>query len=208
MELSPFVQEQMDRIAAMPQRTRVAAIVLALIAIGGGYYMGSYRADQATIAALKTHELGLQRKLSEVRSVAANLKVFEQEIVDLESEFALALRQLPDDKELEVLLTDINNLGKTSGVEIKFFERGQESMKNFYAEVPIDLEIEGEFHDVARFFDLLAHLPRIVNVDSLEMSIISESAELTRLKVSGIATTFRFVEDRKVAVRRAGARDA
>ena len=110
-----------------------------------------------------------------------------------------ALRQLPNDKELEVLLTDISNLGKTAGIEMKSFRRRKEVVHDFYAEVPIEIELEGEFHDVARFFDLLARLPRIVNMGSLSVTVAKESEEGTRLKVSGVATTFRFVGNEKRA---------
>jgi type IV pilus assembly protein PilO len=142
---------------------------------------------------LRARELELQRKLTEVRSIAANIAAFEQEIADLEAHLAVALRQLPNEKQLEVLLTDISNLGKTAGVEIKSFERENERIHDFYAEVPIGIQLEGRYHDIVRFFDLVSKLPRIVNMGSLSMSIASESEVETRLKVSGTATTFRFV---------------
>jgi Tfp pilus assembly protein PilO len=59
--------------------------------------------------------------------------------------------------------------------------------------VPIDVELEGSYHDIARFFDMVAKLPRIVNMGSLSMAIADESVEETRLIVKGTATTFRFV---------------
>ena len=67
-----------------------------------------------------------------------------------------ALRQLPNEKQLEVLLTDISNLGKTAGIEIKSFKREDERVHDFYAEVPISVAFEGRFHDIARFFDLVS----------------------------------------------------
>jgi type IV pilus assembly protein PilO len=91
------------------------------------------------------------------------------------------------------LLTDISNLGKTAGVEIHSFQRKEEVIHDFYAEVPIAIQLEGEYHDIGKFFELLSKLKRIVNMGSLKISIGSESIEATRLKVSGIATTFRFI---------------
>jgi type IV pilus assembly protein PilO len=100
---------------------------------------------------------------------------------------------LPNRKQIEVLLTDISNLGKTAGIEMKSFKRKPEKVHDFYAEVPIAIELEGQYHDVARFFDMMSKLPRIVNMGSLSMKIGAESDVETRVKVSGIATTFRFV---------------
>jgi type IV pilus assembly protein PilO len=131
-----------------------------------------------------------------VRSVASNLPAFEQEIGELELKLADALRQLPDRKQLEVLLTDISNLGKTVGIEIKSFRRQDEVLHDFYAEVPISIELEGRFHDLARFFDMVAKLPRIVNMGALSVRVSSEDFDATRLRVSGTATTFRFISEK------------
>ena len=65
--------------------------------------------------------------------------------------------------------------------------------RDFYAEVPFNLELEGTYHDLARFFEMVATLPRIVNVGALEIDVQDEARTATRLKVSGEATTFRFL---------------
>jgi type IV pilus assembly protein PilO len=128
-----------------------------------------------------------------VRSIAANIDEFEAEIASLELKLKRVLRQLPNEREIEVVLTDISNLGKTAGIEIKEFTRKAEVAHGFYAEVPIDLLITGEFHEIARFFDLLAGLPRIVNMGSINVTVAHDSMRETVLKVSGTATTFRFI---------------
>jgi type IV pilus assembly protein PilO len=142
---------------------------------------------------LRAQELELQRKLSEVRSIAANIGAFETEITQLEAQLSVALRQLPNEKQLEVLLADISNLGKTAGVEIKSFKRENELMHDFYAEVPISVTLEGNYHEIAKFFDSISRLPRIVNMGELDLKVAKASAAETRLVVNGKATTFRFV---------------
>ena len=193
MEVSPELQAKLDQIAKLPKHIRMVIMAGIAALVVAGYYTGCYEASKEQLAGLQVRELELQRKLSEVRSVAANIDSFEEEIAELQVKLNRALRQLPNKKELEVLLTDISNLGKTSGVEIKSFRRKNEVIYDFYAEVPIDIKLEGGYHDIARFFDLLSRLPRIVNMGSLSIQIAKESAEGTLLKVSGVATTFRFV---------------
>ena len=193
MEISPQVQEKIDQVAKLPKAARFGIIGVIAVAIASGYFFLFYQESAEELKALHTQELELQRKLSEVRSIAANISAFEVEIEDLEIHLKTVLRQLPDSKELEVLLTDISNLGKTAGVEIRSFKRGKELSHDFYAEVPIDLELTGEFHDVARFFELVSKLPRIVNMGSLNIKVVSEDEESTVLSVKGTATTFRFV---------------
>jgi type IV pilus assembly protein PilO len=193
MEISPEIQAKLDQITKLPKAARFGIIAGLGVALAMGYFFLFYQEKSAELKEMRARELELQRKLSEVRSVAANISAFESEIADLEVKLKTALRQLPNTKELEVLLTDISNLGKTAGVEIKSFRRREEVIHDFYAEVPIQIELEGEFHDIAQFFDLMSKLPRIVNMGALSIGIAKEDADATILSVNGTATTFRFV---------------
>ena len=193
MEVNPQVQAKLEQLAKMPAAARGAIIGVVALLLGAGYFFFMYEDSSALQDQLQAQEMELQRKLSEVRSIAANIDEFEAEIAQLELKLQEVLRQLPNEREIEVVLTDISNLGKTAGIEIKDFSRLPEVGHGFYAEVPIELEIEGEFHQIARFFDLLAGLPRIVNMGSINVRVAHDSLDGTLLKVSGTATTFRFV---------------
>jgi type IV pilus assembly protein PilO len=193
MDVSPGMQSRLDQIAKLSKGARAGILAAIAALIGAGYYFGYYQAEHERLEGLRAQEIELQRKLSEVRSIAANIGAFESEITQLEGQLSVALRQLPNDKQLEVLLADISNLGKTAGVEIKSFKRESEQVHDFYAEVPISVKIEGSYHEIAKFFDSVSRLPRIVNMGALDIKVASASAAETRLVVSGTATTFRFV---------------
>jgi len=193
MEVGADTQAKLDKLTKLPKAARIGIIVSLAVMIGCGYYFGFYQSASAELTRLHAQELELQRKLSEVRSVAANISSFKTEIAGLEVKLKTALRQLPNQKQLEVLLTDISNLGKKSGVEIQSFQRKPEIIHDFYAEVPIDVILDGEYHNIGKFFEHMSKLKRIVNMGALTIAISRESMESTRLKVSGTATTFRFV---------------
>jgi type IV pilus assembly protein PilO len=193
MEVSAEAQAIFDKYAKLPPAARIGAVVAIAVLMVALYYFLVYQKLTTERANLHLEETKLQRRLSEVRSIAANISAFEAEITELEIQLNAALRQLPNKKQLEVLLTDISNLGKTAGVEIRSFKRQEEQAHDFYAEVPIAIELEGRYHDIARFFDLMAKLPRIVNMGAIQMGVARETIEETRLKVNGTATTFRFV---------------
>jgi type IV pilus assembly protein PilO len=193
MEVSPGLQSRLDQIAKLPRSARMGILCGIAVLICAGYYFAIYQAQDEKLQVLHAKELELQRKLSEVRSIAANISAFEDEIAQLEAQLASALRQLPNEKQLEVLLADISNLGKTAGIQIKSFKRDKEQIHDFYAEVPISVQLVGNYHEIARFFDSISRLPRIVNMGSIQMKVESASAAETRLLVSGTATTFRFV---------------
>jgi type IV pilus assembly protein PilO len=193
MEISAGTQEKIDKVLKLPKAARIGILAAIGVLMCTGYYFGFYQDSSLELDRLRAQEANLQRKLSEVRLVAGNIDAFETEISGLETKLKKALRQLPNQKQLEVLLTDISNLGKTAGVEIRSFQRQQEVFHDFYAEVPISIQLEGEYHDIGKFFELLSKLKRIVNMGSLKIKVGKESIESTRLKVSGVATTFRFI---------------
>jgi type IV pilus assembly protein PilO len=188
------LQPMLEKIAKLPSHYRTAVVVAIPLVLGLGYYQLLHSGSQEELVRLRAQEQSLQRKLNEVRSVAANLGKFEEEIAALEAELGEALRQLPNSKELPGLLTDISTLGKKAGLEFKAFRPQTEVNKGFYAEVPIEIEFTGSYHQVASFFDRIAKLDRIVNIGDLNMTIGSEGLDQTVLKVSGRAVTFRFVE--------------
>lgn len=187
-------QGAFSRLRKLPQSQRIALLVAIAAAVVGSYVYLFYLPASATLERLGAQQLELQRKLSEVRSVAANLPAFQARLTELEVELKTALRQLPNSKELPGLLTDISSRGKNAGLEFKAFRPKDEVPREFYAEVPIEIEFNGGFHEIARFFDALSKLPRIVNVADLQVEIDKETPLGTRLKVKGNATTFRFLE--------------
>ena len=193
MEISADTQEKIDKVLKLPKAARFGILGGIGVLICVGYYFGFYQESAQELERLQGEEATLERKLSEVRLIAGNIGAFETEIEGLELKLKKALRQLPNEKQLEVLLTDISNLGKTAGVEIRSFQRQDEIFHDFYAEVPIAIQLDGEYHDIGKFFDLLSKLKRIVNMGSLKIAVAKESIDSTRLKVTGVATTFRFI---------------
>jgi len=184
-----------EKLAKLPKSYRTAMLPAIVVLVCAVYVYFLYLPASSNLEGIRDQQLQLQRKLAEVRTVAGNEAAVKDEITALERKLEVALRQLPNSKELPVLLTDITSLGKNAGLEFKAFRPKDEVRRDFYAEVPIDIEFTGDFHDIASFFDEVARLPRIVNVGSLDVSIASEGSLNTVLQVKGSATTFRFLED-------------
>jgi type IV pilus assembly protein PilO len=195
MDMNFDFDEQIEKLARVPKPIQMAAVAGLIVVLGLAYYFTSYQTVQAELVKTRAQSQELQRKLNKVRAVANNLSEFEQEVAGLERELELALKQLPNRKQFEDLLQDISTVGKKVGVQIKSIERQPEAVHDFYAEVPFKLEIEGTYHNIGRFFDRVAKLPRIVNVGSLRISVATESSSSTVLRVEGTASTFRFLGD-------------
>ena len=195
LELNIDFDEKIEQLAKVPKPIRLAVVAALLVAISAGYWFLSYQPAQEQRKALVARSQELQRSLNNARSVANNVAAFEAEVAGLERDLDLALKQLPNRKQFEDLLQDISTAGKKVGVTIKSIDRNTEIRRDFYAEVPFEIELEGSYHDLARFFEMIANLPRIVNMGSLKINVVKESRQSTRLKVTGMATTFRFISD-------------
>ncbi|MEM9177206.1 MAG: type 4a pilus biogenesis protein PilO [Myxococcota bacterium] len=193
LDMNVDFDEKLEQLAKVPKAIRLAVVSLLLVGIAASYWYMSYQPAQARRAELVAQAQELQRTLNNARSVANNLPAFEAEVAGLERDLDLALKQLPNRKQFEDLLQDISTAGKKVGVSIKSIDRSKEVERDFYAEVPFNLELEGTYHDLARFFEMVATLPRIVNVGALEIDVLTESRAATRLKVTGKATTYRFL---------------
>ncbi|MBW2386122.1 MAG: type 4a pilus biogenesis protein PilO [Deltaproteobacteria bacterium] len=193
MDLNFDFDEQLEKLGKIPKPIRLAVVSAVLCSVAAAYWAVSYqpRADEVTVRLANAQQL--QRKLNNVRAVASNVGAFEMEVAALERDLEQALKQLPNGKQFEDLLRDISTAGKQVGVRIKSIQREPEIPRDFYAEVPFRLEVEGTYHDLARFFERVGQLARIVNVGALEVNVLEENRRNTSLRIVGTATTFRFL---------------
>ena len=192
--------EQLEKLGKIPKSARYGAVGAVLVLVVAGYYFLAYQDGAAQLSAQRGRAQEMQRKLTNVRAIANNVGEFEQEVATLERQLEIALKQLPNRKQFEDLLQDITTAGKQVGVAIKSIERKGEVAHDFYAEVPFSLHLEGNYHNIAMFFERVAKLPRIVNIGSMRVEAPQGQAGsgATELRVEGTATTFRFLNTDEV----------
>lgn len=188
-------KQLLTQLERLPAGARFGILAGVAAVIVGIYWFALFSGSRQQLARLQTQLTGIETQIVEAKAVAANLSSFKAKQEELKAELKEALRQLPNSSELPVLLTDINSLGKKTGLEIQKFKPTGEVSRGFYAEVPIQLRMFGRYHDVGVFFDRVSRLSRIVNVTELAMEISDDRGENPTLEVSGVARTFRFVDD-------------
>ena len=189
------LKKLMDQMAKLPPAGRYGVLGGLFVLVLGLYWLTLYGGKQTELRAAQSQLAQVEQEIQSAKSVASNLESFKRQREELQAELNSALRKLPNASELPVLLTDMTSLGKKSGLEIRTFRPQTEITRGFFAEVPIQLEFYGRYHDVGVFFDRLSRLPRIVNITDLAMVTADDRQESPRLKVTGVATTFRFVEE-------------
>lgn len=125
----------------------------------------------------------------------ARLADREQEVADLDRQLESAVTRLPDQKEIPELLSNISSLGRDSGLDILVFRQKPEGYQEFYAEVPVDMQVRGTYHQVASFFDEVSKLDRIVNVSNIVLRDPKIVDDDLLLEANSTVTTFRFLSD-------------
>ncbi|MDY6837677.1 MAG: type 4a pilus biogenesis protein PilO [Thermodesulfobacteriota bacterium] len=187
-----------EKIADIPRTRRIAICVVTFLLLGGAFFYFVYMPKTVEIDKLKKSYSDLQTKVAKAKKDAENLEKYRKQYKEAEGKFKLALQLLPDKKEIPSLLEGISRSGRQSGLEFLLFKPGKEIHKEFYAEIPVKIEVTGGYHNLAVFFAKVAQLPRIVNISNLSMkssSSTDKGAEI--LKASCAATTYQFVEPKK-----------
>jgi len=184
----------LDTIVKLPASRKIMILVLFLVAILGLYFYLIY-IPKSEMLDKKVAEMGrLETQVRELRIIAANMKRFQAEAAKLREELKLAITQLPTSKEIPSLLANISNLGKDSGLEFLLFRPVPEVTRDFYAEIPVEIRVRGNYRDVAIFFSKVGKMPRIVNISGVTMDGAKETMGKWEIMTSCTATTFKFIE--------------
>lgn len=192
-------------LSKVPPRQKLLLAVLFCGLVVSGYYYLYYREASQRIDAKKTELASLQGKIREQQAIAENLRSFKDEVRRLEAQLSLLLEQLPNSAEIPSLLKSVSDLGKESGLEFLRFAPSGEVKKDFYAEIPVSISVNGDYHSFALFSDKVAHYPRIVNLSNIAFSSPKPSGDnLVLVTVNCTATTYRFLDQPAAAAPGAG----
>jgi type IV pilus assembly protein PilO len=182
------------RLGKLNKLHKLLIVVGTLGALWTGFVMWFYLPQNEQIGQLQAELNKAKVELDRLRRVETDLRNFKKEYKDMEVKFAAALRLLPDKEEIPTLLASISQLGADSGLEFILFQPQPEVPRSFYAEIPLRVEVSGQFHNVAAFFDRVSKLNRIVNVGSVTIAPARKQGEDIILTTACTATTYKFIE--------------
>jgi len=132
----------------------------------------------------------LTNQLNRAKIQRQKLPERRAEKAEVDAQFQEALKLLPNTKEIPALLVKISELGKDSQLDLRLVIPRNESVKEFYIEIPVSIEVRGTYHAVAVFFDKVGHMERIMNIQNVSMK--PERERSTTLITTCDATTYRF----------------
>ena len=180
-----------------PKPIQIVLFILLFIALlfAGWKFDITKKRDQ--LAALEKKETEKIEILKVRQRKAANLNALKEQMKEMEISFGDMVRQLPNQTEVAGLLVDISQTGLGAGLEFKLFEPKAENPKEFYAVLPISINVVGNYHQFGEFISGLAQLPRIVTTHEINIKSnqSNEKARVPILEMNTIAKTYRALEE-------------
>ncbi|MBW2708584.1 MAG: type 4a pilus biogenesis protein PilO [Deltaproteobacteria bacterium] len=169
---------------------RILIFFGSVLLFGGGFYALDYMPKAEAIVTVNDSVDHLEQKLRIVKIHARSLQKFRDEYAKIQKRFQEAARLLPDKREIPGLLKSISQQGLDAKLEFRLFHPLPEKSKNFYMEIPVSVEVRGEYGEVLDFFDRVGRMDRIVNI--LNISMKPDKPLSTQLLTRCTAVTYRF----------------
>jgi type IV pilus assembly protein PilO len=180
--------EFMERLEGIPSLYRWLAIPGLVVLMAVLYWYFLYQPYVEEMEALHEKITDKQQTVEKHRLIAAKLDTFKAQVSDLEAKLHALLRELPESREIPGMIRQISDVGVRTGLQISLIKPQPEQRKEFYAEIPIQVRVKGQYHAVGRFLDDLAHLERIISVNGIQIEATSQETQC-------LATTFRFLDE-------------
>lgn len=188
-----------------PLGPKLGALLLLLILIVFLSYWFDWQNQIEELDAHRSKEGQLRQTFLDKKRQAINLEAYRKQLDDIEKSFGALLKQLPSKSEMDALLTDINQAGLGRGLQFELFKpAANETLTEFYAELPIQVRISGGYHDFGAFATDISRLSRIVTLNDIALS----SGKDGSIIMDAVAKTFRYLDEEEVAKQRRAAKAA
>jgi type IV pilus assembly protein PilO len=195
-DLSQFLEQFEDldaeNIGQWPVAVKIVVALFLAVLVAALLYFTMVKDRIAGLERVVAEEVTLKQEYSSKYYIAANLELFQQQMIEAETIFANQLRSLPESHETPGLLDDITFIGTTSGLDFVKLNWQAEITKEIYIELPIDIEVIGAYHDFGNFVSKIAGLPRIVTLHDFTIDIPNPGSDILNLKLQ--AKTYRYQE--------------
>ena len=176
----------------------VAMLLIFVLILVAGFFV-FYQSQLENLDKEEKKETDLKTVFVEKKRLAVNLEAYQQQRAEIEQSFGALLKQLPTRSEMDALLIDINQAGLGRGLQFDLFKpAATENFTEFYAERPINLKVNGNYHDLGAFASDISKLPRIVLLNDLNIVAGKDGA----LSMDAVAKTYRYLDPDEVAAQR------
>lgn len=181
---------------AIPKLTALAAV---LVVLPVAAYFLDWQSQLSELDAGQQQEKKLKEDYVNKKRQAINLELYRQQLREIDTQFGALLRQLPNKSQMDALLVDINQAGLGRGLQFELFKPAPaEMVREFYAELPIQIKVVGNYHDMGAFASDVGQLSRIVTLNDVSIAAAKDGS----LQMEATARTFRYLDEEEIASQR------
>lgn len=183
---------------AMKWYYQVLAVAAVCAGIYGGVWYGFFSPMSEDIAAKDGQLVELRQKIDKALRQKAVLEQFKKESAALEAKLEELKRVLPQDKETDQILLQVQSSARAAGLRIQRVVSRPVIDHEVYTEWPLDMDVAGTYHNIGMFLDKIRQLPRIVNIGSLRIQsrpTDDDAAATASVAATYTATTFVYREE-------------
>lgn len=196
MNLQELNDLDINNIGSWPGPVKALLILLLCIGIAVGWYYYNTEDQLAKLAKVEKTEQELRKTFKEKQAKAVNLEKYKKQLEEMKQSFGAMLRQLPDKTEVAGLLVDVSQTGLAAGLEFELFDPQGEVKKEFYAELPIKIKVNGDYHEFGTFISGLAMLPRIVTIHDILINAPKTGKNNDgKLVMEAVVKTYRYLDE-------------
>jgi len=189
------VNELIDRILSLPKAQKVGLLAGLILLIVGLDWTLFYSPLSIRIFDLEEQIKNARVERISKKNLTRDSAQLKEQLDELNQMLRKAIAQLPERKEIPELLSSISAKAREAGLEILIFRPQAENLRDFYAEIPVDIVVRGGFHNVVTFFDEVGRLNRLVNIRNIEMRNPEVKGTKMSVQTSTQAVTFRFLDE-------------
>ncbi|MBG6076002.1 type 4a pilus biogenesis protein PilO [Polaromonas sp. CG_9.11] len=187
--------------SSWPSLPRYLLSVAVTVAVVVALWFVWLSAADSELTAEKTREVQLRQDYTSKLTLAINLEALKKQREQVQQYVTHLEKQLPSKAEMDALLSDINQAGLGRSLQFELFRPGQVVIKDYYAELPIQVRVTGQYHDMGAFAADIANLSRIVTLNNLAITPAKDG----NLVMDATAKTFRYLDSEEIALQRKNA---
>ncbi|MEL6345161.1 MAG: type 4a pilus biogenesis protein PilO [Myxococcota bacterium] len=187
-----------ERLSRTPRSQRLLLYVVMYVALIGLFGFLLFMPLNNRLSTLRANETKFNTQLRDIQRQVTSEDKLKEELKRVLEDLKLAIKELPEEREIDDLLKSFSSMGKKAGLDVRQFQPLEEKPREYVAEVPVALQLIGSYHEVAMFFDRLSKMSRIVYFEDMKMTIQEERGGKVYLNVTGNAVTFRFLSDEEI----------
>ena len=183
-----------QNMGSWPLPAKIVTILVLCVAVLFAGYWFDIKDQIDVLDSARNKENDLKKVFEQKQSIAANLDAYRTQMAEMEKTFGALLLQLPSKTEVAELLVDISRVGLDSGLEFELFKPQNEVRKEFYAEFPIQIRVNGTYHQFGNFASGVAALPRIVTLHNFSITAAKGKDNKGKLVMEAMANTYRYLD--------------